>query len=56
VHRLLVGPSYEKRIEKRTLRGQAGVDTDPRRERIVLSGEIPNPITPPPGCTSRPCP
>jgi 3-oxoacid CoA-transferase len=35
VQRLFQGASYEKRIEKRTLRGQGGVDTDPRRERIV---------------------
>jgi 3-oxoacid CoA-transferase subunit B len=35
VQRLFQGGSYEKRIEKRTLRGQGGVDTDPRRERIV---------------------
>jgi 3-oxoacid CoA-transferase len=35
VQRLFQGAGYEKRIEKRTLRGQMGVDTDPRRERIV---------------------
>jgi 3-oxoacid CoA-transferase len=35
VQRLFQGKGYEKRIEKRTLRGQAGVDTDPKRERIV---------------------
>jgi 3-oxoacid CoA-transferase len=35
VSRILEGKGYEKRIEKRTLQGTAGVDTDPRRERIV---------------------
>ena len=35
VQRILQGARYEKRIEKRTLRGQAGGDTDARRERIV---------------------
>ena len=35
VQRLFQGKGYEKRIEKRTLRGEAGVDTDPKRERIV---------------------
>ncbi len=35
VKRLFQGEGYEKRIEKRTLRGQAGVEADPRRERIV---------------------
>jgi 3-oxoacid CoA-transferase len=35
VKRLVKGARYEKRIEKRTLRGQEGVDTDSRRERIV---------------------
>jgi 3-oxoacid CoA-transferase len=35
VQRLFPGKNYEKRIEKRTLRGQAGIDTDRKRERIV---------------------
>jgi 3-oxoacid CoA-transferase len=35
VRRLVKGERYEKRIEKRTLRGQEGVETDPKRERIV---------------------
>jgi 3-oxoacid CoA-transferase len=35
VQRIFQGARYEKRIEKRTLRGQAGGDTDARRERIV---------------------
>jgi 3-oxoacid CoA-transferase len=35
VKRLFQGARYEKRIEKRTLRGQGGVEADPRRERIV---------------------
>jgi 3-oxoacid CoA-transferase len=35
VQRVCQGTRYEKRIEKRTLRGQAGIDADPRRERIV---------------------
>jgi 3-oxoacid CoA-transferase len=35
VQRILQGTGYEKRIEKLTLRGEAGVDSDPRRERIV---------------------
>ena len=34
VKRLFQGRDYEKRIEKRTLRGQMGVETDPKRERI----------------------
>jgi 3-oxoacid CoA-transferase len=35
VQRIFQGAGYEKRIEKLTLRGEAGVDSDPRRERIV---------------------
>ncbi len=35
VQRLVRGARYEKRIEKRTLRGQEGALTDPKRERIV---------------------
>jgi 3-oxoacid CoA-transferase len=35
VKRILQGRSYEKRIEKRTLRGQEGAEVDTRRERIV---------------------
>jgi 3-oxoacid CoA-transferase len=35
VKRIFQGTGYEKRIEKRTLRGQAATDTDARRERIV---------------------
>jgi 3-oxoacid CoA-transferase len=35
VQRVFQGRHYEKRIEKRTLRGAGGVDTDPRRTRIV---------------------
>jgi 3-oxoacid CoA-transferase len=35
VQRILQGARYEKRIEKRTLRGQMGGETDARRERIV---------------------
>ena len=35
VQRIFPGQRYEKRIEKRTLRGQAVTDTDARRERIV---------------------
>jgi 3-oxoacid CoA-transferase len=35
VQRIVQGRSYEKRIEKRTLRGEMGVDTDPKRQRIV---------------------
>ena len=35
VQRLFQGRGYEKRIEKRTVRGGGGVETDPRRERIV---------------------
>jgi 3-oxoacid CoA-transferase len=35
VQRLFQGTSYSKRIEKRTLRGEGGVDTDPKRARIV---------------------
>jgi 3-oxoacid CoA-transferase len=35
VQRLFQGTGYEKRIEKRTLRGEMGVETDPRRARIV---------------------
>jgi 3-oxoacid CoA-transferase len=35
VQRLFQGRNYEKRIEKRTLRGGGGSETDPKRERIV---------------------
>jgi 3-oxoacid CoA-transferase len=35
VQRLFQGGPYEKRIEKRTLRGGAGPETDPRRERVA---------------------
>jgi 3-oxoacid CoA-transferase len=35
VKRIFQGKGYEKRIEKRTLRGQVGGETDARRERIV---------------------
>jgi 3-oxoacid CoA-transferase len=35
VQRLFQGSGYEKRIEKRTLRGHGGGETDRRRERIV---------------------
>jgi 3-oxoacid CoA-transferase len=35
VHRLLAGAGYEKRIERRTLRGQGGTEIDLKRSRIV---------------------
>jgi 3-oxoacid CoA-transferase len=35
VQRLFQGKGYEKRIEKRTVRGGGGVEADPKRERIV---------------------
>jgi 3-oxoacid CoA-transferase len=35
VQRVFQGGPYEKRIEKRTLRGGAGPETDPRRERVA---------------------
>ena len=35
VQRVFQGKNYEKRIEKRTLLGGGGVESDPRRERIV---------------------
>jgi 3-oxoacid CoA-transferase len=35
VARVVQGERYEKRIEKRTVAGEAGVEADPRRERIV---------------------
>ncbi|HET7745699.1 MAG TPA: 3-oxoacid CoA-transferase subunit B [Vicinamibacteria bacterium] len=35
VQRILQGRGYEKRIEKRTLRGEGGTERDPKRERIV---------------------
>ena len=35
VQRLFQGRAYQKRIEKRTLRGAGGVEGDPRRARIV---------------------
>jgi 3-oxoacid CoA-transferase len=35
VQRILQGKSYEKRIEKLTLQGEAGIDSDPKRQRIV---------------------
>ena len=35
VQRLVQGARYEKRIEKRTVQGQSGGETDQKRERIV---------------------
>jgi 3-oxoacid CoA-transferase len=35
VKRLLAGAGYEKRIERRTLRGEGASETDPKRVRIV---------------------
>jgi 3-oxoacid CoA-transferase len=35
VKRVVQGKSYEKRIEKRTVRGEGAPETDPKRERIV---------------------
>jgi 3-oxoacid CoA-transferase len=35
VQRVVQGERYEKRIERRTLRGAGAADTDPTRERIV---------------------
>ncbi len=35
VHRVLQGRGYEKRIERRTLRGEGAAETDPKRVRIV---------------------
>ncbi len=35
VHRIVQGGGYEKRIERRTLREQSAVETDPNRLRIV---------------------
>ena len=35
VQRIFQGAGYEKRIEKRTLRGQVATDSDAKRERIV---------------------
>ena len=35
VQRVVQGERYEKRVEKRTLRGQAEADSDSRRDRIV---------------------
>src|SRR5512135_2798839 len=35
VHRVFQGAGWEKRIERRTLRGQAAAETDPKRVRIV---------------------
>jgi len=35
VQRLVQGTAYEKRIEKRTVQGGGGVETDSKRERIV---------------------
>jgi 3-oxoacid CoA-transferase len=35
VSRIFAGSAYEKRIERRTLRGQAALETDPKRVRIV---------------------
>ncbi len=34
VHRVLQGTGYEKRIERRTLRGEGAAETDPKRARI----------------------
>jgi 3-oxoacid CoA-transferase len=35
VQRLFQGPAYSKKIEKRTVSGALGVETDPRRERVA---------------------
>src|SRR5512144_2292909 len=35
VHRIVQGAHYEKRIERRTLRGHGATETDPKRVRIV---------------------
>jgi len=35
VDRVIQGPSYEKRIEKRTLSVEGGIQVDPRRELII---------------------
>jgi len=35
VKRIFQGQGYEKRIEKRTLRGEGAAESDPKRERIV---------------------
>jgi len=35
VHRVVPGTAWEKRIERRTLRGEGAAETDPRRLRIV---------------------
>jgi 3-oxoacid CoA-transferase len=35
VQRIFQGAGYEKRIEKRTLRGEGASESDPKRERIV---------------------
>jgi 3-oxoacid CoA-transferase len=35
VQRIFQGKNYEKRIEKRTLRGEGGMEIDQKRERIV---------------------
>jgi 3-oxoacid CoA-transferase len=35
VQRLFQGPAYSKKIEKRTVSGAAGVETDPKRERVA---------------------
>ena len=35
VHRVFQGGGYEKRIERRTLRGQGAIESDPKRIRIV---------------------
>ncbi len=35
VRRIFQGRGYEKRIERRTLRGEGAAEADPRRERIV---------------------
>jgi 3-oxoacid CoA-transferase len=35
VQRLFQGPAYSKKIEKRTVSGGAGVETDPKRERVA---------------------
>ena len=35
VQRLFQGAGYEKRIERRTLRGEGAVESDPKRARIV---------------------